>query len=713
MKKLLGGGNMRKGIVPLIIWLLLVLPIPFTSAAVPHPEKAVISPVVLNFGDSVQIANYTIQFYDVSSNWSLVTIQVSYPGGAQLFFLKEGQTGYFPSRGSEVFEITVDHIDEANQMVVLSIASPLKLVRDNMEMTPNETVVLNANVRLHLFASWENGAKLGVQLPPFQDFEAFNLTRGKGEGFSYQLGEGIEYTNYLYVGLESASSSSAVLDVYMPVLAAENLTLKKIPYSNGSRPLPGSEKKPFVQVFRDYLYPGESLQLTTDNGTFSIGLKSLEALSANILVSTENESLDTTLYINSGLLRIDSLPVLLSLEEIDTDHERALISVYAPLGSEVSKPERPADVKVSAVASPKELLLGDNVVISINVENDGRGEARDLVVAAPVPQGFELVSAIKGWSIGDLPAFSKVPALVYVLKPTSVGEFSISGITATYYNESGQKVEISAEPITGIRVYSTPKLEVSILGSNSTFGGNLGTYVHAENNSPVLLVVNVSALGGNPEFEFAKGVSLHLQYPDGVVGPALIGLGDISAGQNIEKALQIRVLQTGRFPIRASLTYKDPLGNEHELDLGTVLVVDTVPPKVIVHEKTIHVYPSENELPAFVNQTLKNSTNASALALKLQEVIEGYLPEKGPDYWKISAIILLIIALILGYLAYGYYREVQTFRRFLLRKRKSRPGGLPKKWKRDELELLLREIRLEAVRENLPAQGGKPPERKE
>ena len=96
------------------------------------------------------------------------------------------------------------------------------------------------------------------------------------------------------------------------------------------------------------------------------------------------------------------------------------------------------------------------------------------------------------------------------------------------------------------------------------------------------------------------------------------------------------------------------------------------------------------------------------MAEDISNVIEPYLP-KETNYWKLSTAILLVLVLILGYLAYGYYREVQTFRKFLLRKRKSRPGGLPRKWKRDELEVLLRELRLEVVRENMPPER-KPPE---
>jgi len=687
---------MRKELALLLIGLLIFIPLPYGGAA--SALKASITPITLGLGDSVEIANYTIQFYDVSTNWSLITVQVLHPGGAQLFFLKEGETGYFPSRASEIFDVTVQSIDRAEGTITLLISSPLKTVRRDLEMTKNETVVLNSNVQIHLYDSWENGARFGVKIPPYSGFITFTLHRFEGKSFTYPLSDSLRYENYLRVSLISASPSSAVLDVYMPALNADNLTLTTIPAGNSSVPVKPKQPKPYVPIYSGYLFTGESINVTTGNGTYSVRLMGIENGSATINLTGEGgNSTSLTLSPGGGLVQPEGFALMLSLKDIDSEHGRVFLNVYAPMGSSVKAPRRPANVNLSVSAVPTKLMIGGEVAVYINVENLGPGDARDLIVAAPIPSGFELVGKEAGWSVGDLPAYSRVPALVYILRPTSPGEFKISGVMATYYNESGSRVQVTSGPET-VRVYALPEIQMEVLGSNSTYGGNWGTYVRAEKGHPVTLLFNISAGGDNPSFEFVKDAAIHVEYPAGVVGPALIGVGNISAGQNVQKAIQIRVLSAGHFPLRVSLTYKDPLGNEHELDTGTAVVLDSVPPKVIVKEKTVHVYPSENQLPSFVNQSLQNSTNATVLAQRLQGVISSYLPkESRPDYWKIASLLFLILALVLAYLAYGYYKEVQIFRRVLLRKRRSRPGGLPKRWKRDELEQLIRELRVEMI----------------
>ena len=709
-----------KRVLPILL-IFLLLPVYAPQVHAERSWSAEISPIVLGLGDSVRIANYTIQFYDVSTNWSLVTIRVSYPAGVQLLFLREGEVGYFPSRDSEVFAVALNSIDRENGLIVISVTSPLVRVRENLQMVPNETVVINKNVMIHLFASWQNGATVGVKLPPLMDFEVFNLTVGESKCFDYRLAPGLMYTDYLRVELQSASRDVAWLNVYLPKLDAENLTLQQIPAGNGSKPIE-TEPRIFVEAYKGYVLISRPVKVETPLGTAIVRLTTF-SLSGGVNIPTTSSFLAlvnftaingsvvskrVNLPIGSGPVEVEGVPLMLSAYRADPEHGRVLLGVFAPPGSTVHKPPEPANVSVSISAVPTELMVGGEVAVYINVANNGSGEARNLAIAAPVPNGFELVGKETGWSIGDLEPYSKIPAIVYVLRPTSPGEFTISGVVATYYDENGNKVQVKSTPDIHVKVYGVPDLQVTILGSNSTFGGKWGNYVHAENMSPVLILINVSAMGTDARFEYITDAELHISYPRGVVGPALIGLGNLSAGRNIEKAVQIRALETGRFPIRASLTYRDPLGGEHELDLGTVLVIDTVPPKVIVKERVIHVYPNENELPKFVNQTLKNSTNARALAEELSNVIKPYLPHE-TNYWKLATVVFLILALILGYLAYGYYREVQTFRRFLLRKRKSRPGGLPKKWKRDELEVLLRELRLELVRESLPSER-KPPE---
>jgi len=693
-------------LITLILLGLILLWLPASAGASPQ-LKASITPVELGLGDSIELANYTIQFYDVSTNWSLVTVKVSYPGGSQLFFLREGESGYFPSRSAEVFEVTVLKIDREYGTVTLGLSSPLRKVRSSLQMTPNETVVLNSNVVIKLFQAWQNGARFGVKLPPLSGFLNFTLANKSGRGFTYYLGDGVNYTNYLYVSLISASPGVATVDLFMPELAANNLTIRQIPAGNGSIPF---RKKaiPYVTVYTGYLFLNESLPIETPNGTVKVTAGKITGNEAYFKVFLPNGTLKIIKTFFSGS-PVPVGPIMLSLKGVDGAHGRVLVEAYAPLGSTAVPPKRSANISVSVSVMPSELLLGQTVAVYINVENLGPGDADDLVVTAPVPSGFTLVGTERGWSVGNLPAYSRVPAIVYILKPTSPGKYVIPSVTVTYYNETGDRVTVRSEPVKWVRVYSSPEVEVKTGLSNSTFG-SFSSYTHTVENGSAYLYFNVSAVGSNPNYTFIKDAAIYLSYPNGVAGPGIVGLGDLRAGQKVEKVIKVRTFLEGRFPIRAFLLYADPRGNRHELDLGVVGVLDTVPPKVIVKRETIKVYPPAGQLPSYVNLTLKSSNESGKLAKSLYAVLKPYLPKR-PQYWKISTLILAIITAILAYLAYGYYSEVQTFRRFLLRKRKSRPGGLPKKWKRDELEVLLRELRLELVRETLPRESDKKTER--
>ncbi|ASJ00297.1 COG1361 family protein [Thermococcus gorgonarius] len=462
-------------------------------------------------------------------------------------------------------------------------------------------------------------------------------------------------------------------------------------------------------IYSGYVLKGQVLKVGTAAEVITLTVKDVTSTSLILRVVSINVSTDLTL--SPGEFKdIPHINLAVSLKSLRADDKVAYIDVYSQNGVLINPPKNPPKVRVYLNTTVPDAVVGQVVPVKVNVENLGPGEIRNVTIEMPSIPGLKLAGTSGSRTIETLSGYSSASPVVFLLTPTRPGEFNVS-VRVTYYNESLSKVTTVSEPLT-IKAYTSPRLTVSIGGTNSSRINVPQKYVVSKNGSLAYIFITVSAATGDPNFEFAKNVSVELKYPEEITGVEKVYFGTIKAGQSADKAVEIKINGEGIYPIGAVLHYKDPLGNSHDLELGTALIVDSTPPRIVV--KKVPVIPTEEQVPEVLENTLENSKNPKKIAESVYAVISPYLEtektikslERTIKYLEASVVVLLLLLLILAYLAVGYYREVKTFRRLLLRKRKYKTGGLPKKWSRDELESLVRELRLEKVKENLPPEEG-------
>ncbi len=223
----------------------------------------------------------------------------------------------------------------------------------------------------------------------------------------------------------------------------------------------------------------------------------------------------------------------------------------------------------------------------------------------------------------------------------------------------------------GIRVYSIPGIEVTAQAYNGTWGGN---YVDAKAGDTVKARFTLSAGKGNPNYEFVTNATLLLNLPSGLDGPpSSIKLGTIKAGETRTVQADLKVLKENLTNVGATLVYLDPLGNEHRIELGNLITINSIPPKVIVKVEKVKVWPTAKELPAYVNETLANMSDPRPLAEELKNVTEYYIPAKKGNPWKPLAVLFIILTIVLAGATYRYWDEAEKLRKKLERKKSRRP----------------------------------------
>jgi hypothetical protein len=180
-----------------------------------------------------------------------------------------------------------------------------------------------------------------------------------------------------------------------------------------------------------------------------------------------------------------------------------------------------------------------------------------------------------------------------------------------------------------------------------------------------------------------RSATLLLDLPASVDGQTRIDIGTIRAGETQTLQIDLKILKENLTNIKGTLLYLDPLGNEHRLELGNLVTINSIPPKVVIKE--VEVWPTPEELPGYVNQTLAKMDDPKPLARKLADISAEYLPP-GSNPWKPAAIVFLLLTIALAGVAYRYWGEADKLKKKLERKKQRRPGGLPKKVEEEEKE---------------------------
>jgi len=653
------------------------------------PTYATIS-VTLGLGDKVQLGPYNITFSDVSLQWDQVYITISGPEGVVRDVLSQGQTLYYPTNQSDkvILAVNVVWIRSDTKSVILNIMSPLiklytqKVVNVGDEFTLPEGL---PPIKVKLESSSSSEAIFTVTTP-YGGKYTLAIPKGESRGISYTLDSTHIYSGYMYIEVLNSTSSSATINLYVPRVASVNFKIipKNQPPAEQPQPEVGT-----TLIYSDYLYVGETLHVKYNGTEYSFKLLSVIPDVIKVEAYKGGKGIGNyTLGVGDVPKVVSGTPFMLAVKSTQPEYKRAVLRVYGPIEAQVSPILRSAKVVANITAVPKKVLLGQDIVLSIGVENLGRGDAYQLNVAAPIPNGFELISMTKSWQIKNLPAFTRLPMLVYVLRPTKVGKFDIGKVIVTYYDdqslETGKMKTIYSNYLAGVEVYGIPGLTVTAKAYNGTWSN----YVGAKVNQTVKVQFSITASKGDPNYEFVKNATLYLIVPKGLTGKTILKVGDIKAGETKTVTADFKVTAEELSHIGAVLVYQDPLGNEHRLNAGNLVTVNSIPPEVIV--KKVPVWPKPEELPAYINQTLAKMDNATPLAEQILSVASAYVPpKKESNPWKPLAILFILTTIIAGALAYNYYTKLEKIQEKVLKKKKRRPGGLPKKEEEEnEIELL-------------------------
>lgn len=680
---------MRKP-VAIILMAFMVLSLGFIPGvkAATVPTYASISGISLELGDKAILGPYNVTFVDVNLAWTQVYLQVTGPEGTKTAVLNISQSLVYPSPTNVMLNVTLNWIRSDTKSIIITISSPLTKLYSNKAIPVGTQFTLPEGfppIKVKLESVSSTGATFLVTMPYGAQY-TLSIPKGEARGVSYQIDSIHSYINYLYIEVVNVTSNQgAVINLYVPRVATTNLRI--VSPNQAQQSTAQTPEVSTTLLYDGLLYTGEKLQIK-DNGTsYYFQLVSVIPDMVRMTVYRENKTIGTYTLEVGGLPRVvDGSPFMVSVQRAEPQYKRALVRIYGPINAEVVPILRSANVTVNITAVPKQVLVGQDIVLSIGVENLGRGDAYQLNVAAPIPSGFKLVSMTKSWQINTLPAFTKLPMLVYVLKPLNVGKFDIGKVMVTYYDdqslETGKMKTVYSAPLTNVIVYGIPQLTFNAAAYNGTWG----TYVTAKPNQTVKLAVTISASSGNPAYEFVKNATLYLTLPKGVKGASVLKVGDIKAGEKKTVVTDLKVTAENLSHVSGVLIYYDPLGNEHRITLGNLVTIDSIPPKVIVKE--VKVWPKPDELPQYINQTLAKMENATPLAEQIAGVVSQYLPPKNQSNpWKPLTVLFLITTLVAGAVAYNYYSQLERLKQKVLRKKQRRPGGLPKKEEEEELEL--------------------------
>ncbi|ASJ08854.1 hypothetical protein A3L11_06295 [Thermococcus siculi] len=671
---------MKKAIAVILLGLMVFSLAPMVQLvkSATMPDSASITGVSLGLKDKAVLGPFSVQFVDVNPNWSKIYLQVDGPQGPLRYVL--GQDGYFlyPNSANVYLNVSLVWIRYDTKSVLLEMRSPLQRILQGRELNVGDTITLPQGfpqIKIKLTSASDDQATFLVTMP-YGDTHTLVIDEGAGGGVSYKLDDTHRYSNYMYIQLVSSNKNGPVtVDVYVPKIASTDFKIIK----EGGEEKPPETPEQTVLVYNGLLYVGEKLPVEVDNTTYYVKMVSTIPDVVKVEVLKGDQSLGTMLLEVGDIPKnVPNTPLQLSVQSVEPDYKRATLRVYAPMGTEVTPILRQANLVAKIDAIPKEIMLTDDLVVTINVQNLGRGDAYDVNVAAPIPDDFELISMTKSWTLKNFPAFTNMPALIYVLRPTKVGEFEIGKAIVTFYDdkslETGKKRVVYSQPLKGIKVYNIPAIDVSAQAYNGTWGN----YVTASVNDTVKLKFEIRASEGNPDYEFIKNATLLLDLSSNLDGQPVIEIGTIRAGEVKTLQLDLKVLRENLTNIRATLIYLDPLGGQHRLDLGNLVTINSIPPKVIVEE--VKVWPTPEELPKYVNETLAGMEDPQPLASELANISAYYLPkEEQSNPWKPTAIAFIILAVILAGIAYKYWDEAEKLREKLERKKHRRPGGLPKK----------------------------------
>ncbi|AFK22826.1 hypothetical protein Py04_1252 [Pyrococcus sp. ST04] len=634
---------------------------------------------------------YLVKFEDVDVDWTKVKIRVYENNNPmKTFILAEDETGYYPSQDNILLAIKISGIWKDKGVVYVKLSTPMKLLEDNMVLNEGDSYTLpklfpKFSIKL-LDVPSDTQAKFRITYPDGETVDKL-LEKDSPIKVPYRLNSDFVQSPFLVITLVSAKKDDeAVVDIYVPKFVFSNPQVIKPPEeTEEEEQLTPTEATQLV--YSDILYVGENLTIEYNNTKYNILLKSVGYYSRFAVLDSKGKTLEEFSVREGNIYLCTKAPLRIEIppNSVDMTYNRTYVKVYAPLGA-IAKPIiRSAKVTAELKVSTKDLLLGgDELIVFIKVKNEGRGNAFQVRVVAPVPNNFELRSGIGAWTLNTLEAFSEMPVLVYTLKPKAVGTYTLGPVIVEYYDEAGRKITVKSNVIEKINVYAVPRISLNVEGFSNSSWSN---YVIAKENSTVKLRFTIKAYGNNNEYEFIKNASLLVSLGDFLDGKDVIEIGTLKAGEEKVVDSQYLVLKQGVYPLKVVLKFQDPLGGWHTIEYPNTVLINSVPPRIIVKENTkvIEKYPSPEELPEFIKEVLASQENATYLAEEIANITKEYLKEsnkespKGVSLVDVLTFIVIALVIVSGWTGYSMVKYKNELEKLKARRKQPRPGGLPKK----------------------------------
>ncbi|RLF76711.1 DNA cytosine methyltransferase [Thermococci archaeon] len=683
---------MKKMAILLIGLILFAVPFFPSVKSAQKPDYAKLTLVKLGLKDSIIFGNYEIKFADVNPDWTQALIEIYKKGESKpskTALLTSGGRMFYPDSTNPILEVSIGYIMSYNKVIYLEAGSPLKKAESKTldEGKTYKPTYLDGKVSIKLVDVTDSSAKFTVTLNGISYTKT--IEEDSGQGFGYKISSDISYYPFVWIKVTKAVKNDyAEFDIWIPTYPVTSVSVKRASQTGTQNQTQGA---PDTVVYNDVMYKDEILNIYYNGTTYKLRLNQV-GLYSSFSLFKGTTPLETFQVKAGGYHESDKAPIGVEVvkDSYDTEYNRLTVKVWAPHGASAPPILREAKLKLIVETTSKKIMLGDKMILTVKVVNEGKGKAFGLKLNSNIPNGLEQEVYPEKLTITKLDAFSEYPLATYILTPSQVGSYQIGKFGVEYYDEFGNLKKVESDTIGALKVYTLPKIELNV--DNDYFK------VDTSKDNKVKVKFNVVLEKGNPAFEFIENATLHLEFPDSLNAYSRdISLGDLRANESISKEIIFTVNKAELSKVSATLTYKDALGEEHQIEFPNLVIIDAVPPAIV--EKKVKVYPEAQELPSFVNATLAGLDNETRalLAEELKNVSEAYIPPQPPktNWWAVFAILFLIFGIGFGVAYYnlkGKYEEAQR----KLARRKPKPGGLPLK-KEEEVKEELEDKGIETL----------------
>ncbi|AIF70202.1 hypothetical protein PAP_09110 [Palaeococcus pacificus DY20341] len=666
---------MKKLAIMLIGLILFAVPFFPSVKSAQKPDYATLTLVELGLKDSIVFGKYEIKFADVSPDWTQAFIEI-YEDGVKKAnaVLSAGGEYLYPSDTNPLIRVSLEYLMSYKKTVYIEVGSPLdnkveseKRLEEGATYTPT---YLNGKVSIKLVDVTDTSATFKVTVNGISYTKT--IDENDGQGFSYRINSDISYYPFVFIKVTNAVKNDyAEFDMYIPKYPTTTASIKRASSQTQEEETPTAS--PEIVVYNDIMYKDEILTVSYNSTTYKLRLNSV-GLYSSFSLFKGNTPLETFQVKAGKSYESKKAPIEVEVprDSYDTDYNRLTVKVWAPKEAEAQPIRREAKLKLLLDTSSKEIMLGDKLLITLRLVNEGKGKAFGLKLNPPKIEGLKQEVYPEQISVKEVDAFSEYPLVTYILTPSQVGFYPIDKFILEYYDEFGGPNNVTSEEIGQLKVYALPEIQIAPI--QGYFKVNLSK------EEQISVAFNISAKGENREFMFIRNATLKLELPEGLEGPNEIYIGDLRAGESMPKKAVVNVLSEGIFTVSAVLEYYDPLGNKHQEEFPNLVLINSIPPQIV--EKPVKVYPEPDELPSYIKDTLSSLDNEERLALaeEIKNITQEYIPPEPAktNWWAVFAIIFLITTIGFGVAYYNYKAKYEEVSR-KLEKRKRRKGGLPKK----------------------------------